>query len=43
MFAALALRPENPTKAAVLQALKDLDARLAALSAPSSRGSKTKP
>ena len=43
MLYAIALRPENPTKAAVLAALKAMDADLAAMSLASSSVSKTNP
>ena len=43
MLYAIALRPENPTKAAVLAALKAMDADSAALSLPSLSASSTNP
>ena len=43
MLYALTLRPENPTRAAVLQALKERDVRLAEQSKNFSTTSKHKP
>ena len=43
MLAAIALRPENPARAAVLAALKDLDARIAGQSRASLSASRANP